>query len=174
MDDFEERMGKIAQEVLDSNQTRDQFAVSQTPFHTHNGADSPSINFSNIKNRQTVISYTLFGTQAATTGNYSVFFVAPFALTVSQITEAHAVKGTDGSAVSLDIEKLTGTTVPGSGTKITAAAIDLKGVINTVVTPALSTSVGVVQLASGDRLALLLTGTPTSVANVTVTILIRY
>lgn len=42
---------KEAQRVHDENSTADQFAVSRTPFHTHNGADSPYIAFSSINRR---------------------------------------------------------------------------------------------------------------------------
>ena len=170
----ENQIRKIAQQVVTENDKGNQFGVSSTPFHIHNGIDSPRISQSDITRKSTVLTYTLFGTQAATAGNYSVFFTAPYAMSVSKITESHAVLGTDGGAVSLDIEKLTGTTAPGSGTKITSAVIDLKGTINTVVTASLSTTIGVVQLAVGDRLALLLTGTPTSVANVNVTLILDF
>lgn len=45
MEDFEQKMRDIAQEVHDENSTSDQFAVSQAPFHTHNGLDSQRIPF---------------------------------------------------------------------------------------------------------------------------------
>lgn len=45
MEDLEQRMRDIAQQVHDENSAIDQFAVSQTPFHTHNGLDSPRIPF---------------------------------------------------------------------------------------------------------------------------------
>ena len=76
--------------------------------------------------------------------------------------------------MSLDIEKLTGIIAPGSGTKITSSPFNLKGTASTVVAGSLSTAVGVVQMATGNRLALRLTGTPTDVANVTVTLLVNY
>jgi hypothetical protein len=158
--------------VLDENSATNQFAVSQIPFHTHSGSDSQRVSYSNLSNKTVIIPYTLTGALAATAGNYSVFFTAPFAATVSQITEDHTALGTDGGAVSLDVEKLIGTTAPGSGVKITTAPFNLKSAINTVVTAQLSTFVGVVQLAAGDRLALRLTGTPTSVANVNITVVL--
>ncbi len=149
----------------------------QTPYHTHNKADSPQISFTNLINRFMVLSYTLFGTQSATSGNYSTFFTAPFPMVVNQITEVHTAAGTDGSAVSLNVEKLTGTTAPGSGTVVTTSAFNLKGAINTVVAKTYSggqLSPGTVQLDTGNRLALKLTGTPTSVANVTVTLILTF
>lgn len=53
MDDFETKVRQIAQDVHDNNSTSDQFAVSQTPFHSHNGRDSqqfPFINLSDVPN----------------------------------------------------------------------------------------------------------------------------
>lgn len=41
----EDDVREIAQQVHDENSTSDQFAVSQTPFHTHNGLDSQRIPF---------------------------------------------------------------------------------------------------------------------------------
>jgi len=75
--------------------------------------------------------------------------------------------------VTLQVEKLTGTTAPGSGTSLLTTAFNLKSTINTVVTGVLTPTVGAIQLAAGDRLALKLSGTPTSVANVTVTVVIN-
>jgi hypothetical protein len=45
MDNFTEKVNDIAQNVHDQNSTTDQFAVSQTPYHTHNGSDSQRIPF---------------------------------------------------------------------------------------------------------------------------------
>jgi len=48
MDNLEEKMRAIAQQVYDDNSTQDQFAVAQTPFHKHNGKDSPTFPFTNL------------------------------------------------------------------------------------------------------------------------------
>lgn len=167
-DSQEEKIRDIAQQNHDQNSTIDQFAVAQTPFHTHNGSDSPFIPYTNIQGKTIVIAYTIFGTQAATAGNFSAFFTAPVAMTLSKATEVHATAGSDGSAVSLQIEKLTGTTAPGSGTSLLSTPFNLKGTANTVTTGVLTTVSPFLRFASGDRAALKLTGTPTSVNNVTV------
>ncbi len=39
----EDKIRQIAQQVFDENSSVNQFAVSQTPYHTHNGVDSPTI-----------------------------------------------------------------------------------------------------------------------------------
>lgn len=162
------------QQEISNESTQNQFAVSQTPFHIHNGADAPAIPFSNLKEKLFILPHTIYGASAATAGNYSVFFTAPFPMTILGITEVHAVKGTDGSAVTLVIEKLTGTTAPGSGFNTMATTFNLKGNINTVQTAVLSTVLGNIQINTGDRLALKLTGTPTAVANVTVTLQVNF
>lgn len=43
MDD--DKIKDVAQQVYDENNTSNQFAVSQTPYHTHNGADSQKLQF---------------------------------------------------------------------------------------------------------------------------------
>lgn len=48
MDNLNKKIASVAQDVHDNNATSDQFSVSQTPLHTHNGVDSLNINQSNI------------------------------------------------------------------------------------------------------------------------------
>ena len=38
----------MIQQAIDQNATANQFAVSDTPFHTHNGADSQRFSFKNL------------------------------------------------------------------------------------------------------------------------------
>ena len=45
----EEQAKIIAQGAVDDSQTVDQFGVAQTPFHTHNGSDSPTFPFLNLR-----------------------------------------------------------------------------------------------------------------------------
>lgn len=170
----EQEIRRIAQQVFDQTSSDNQFSISNIGLHTHNAIDSARVSFNNISNKYMVIPYTLFGTQGATAGNYSVFFTCPFNLKLISVTEVHTVLGTDGSAVTLQIEKLTGTTAAGSGTSLLVTAFNLKATINTVQTGSLITTVGTTQFASGDRIALKLSGTPTAVANVTVTLLVNY
>lgn len=170
----EEEIKDLIQQMIDNDNQVNQFAVAQTPFHTHNGSDSSRVPMVNLKDKYQVISYTVPGTSAATAGNYSTFFTAPYNLSIRNITEVHAVLGTDGGAVTVDVEKLTGTQAPGAGVVLTRSAFNLKSTINTVVTGTLSDVLGAIDLVVGDRLALKLTGTPTSVANVTITITINF
>ena len=165
----------IAQQVHDENATSDQFAVSQTGFHTHNGADSPQVNFRNLVGRFEFLNETLPGTTAATAGNYGVVFIAPYPCIFLGATEVHSVQGTDGGAVTLQIERLIGTTATGSGINLLGAGFNLKGTINTVQTAVLAPIPKVsFALKKGDRLGLALTGTPTSVSQLVVIIQLSY
>lgn len=145
---------------------------SQTNFslnnHQHLGSDSLSINYANIINRKIWVHHTIQGTNAATATNYSTFWIAPVRCFVSGFKEVHAALGTDGSAVTITLEKLTGTTVPGSGTVLLTTPLSLKSTINTVQTGVIIPTLASFNVAIGDRLALLKAGTLTSIANVTI------
>lgn len=166
----EEQIKQIAQDIVEKNLGLSQFSVSQNSFHTHNGIDSPTIQYSNIKNKIHLFSYTLAGTAPATSGNYSSFFIAPFPMKINGIAEVHTTAGSDVGAVTLQVEKLTSTAAPGSGISVLSASFNLKGTANTVQNGVLSNTSNNLILNQGDRLGLVLTGTPTSVANMTITI----
>lgn len=169
----------VIQDAKDAAQgilKEDQYTVATTQGHSHNGVDSMSVDYTSLVNKFFYVPITLFGTQAATAGNYGIFFIAPDQMLVLSAQEVHQTLGTDGSAVSVQIVKLSGTTAVASGTNLLQTAFDLKGTINSVQNGAIVlSSTPTTQnltnyLAKGDRLALKLTGTPTSVANVTVVV----
>jgi hypothetical protein len=93
---------------------------------------------------------------------------------VLEIREVHTTAGSHGSAVSLQVEKCTGTTAPGSGTNLLTnnsdVGFNLKGTANTVQEGTLIATRATRQLAAGDRLALDFAGTLTALAGVCVTI----
>ena len=138
------------------------------PDHTHNGFDSNSINFLDIRRRRIWIPWTIPGTSAATAANYGVFWIAPFACTLVEFREVHQTAGTDAGAVTLQLEKLTGTQALDAGVTMLNATLSLKATINSVQTATLTNTFANRNLARGDRLALLDAGTLTAVANVTV------
>ena len=144
------------------------------PTHYHNGFDSNQVSYLDLYQKKLYVHHTVIGTAAATAGNYSVFLIVPVACVVARIQEVHAVLGTDAGAVNVNVEKLTGTTVPGSGTAILATAFDLKAAINTVRTGTLPIASTARTLAAGNRLSLKLTGTPTAVANCTVLVELQF
>lgn len=91
---------------------------------------------------------------------------------VVDIKAVPVVAGTDGSAVSATITRCQGTEAPASGDDLLGTTkIDLKGSVNTVQDPALTATTANLVLAAGDRLAVDVTGTLTSVVcHVTVTL----
>ena len=134
-------------------------------FHT-----TDKIDFRDLRGKKFYIHHTIYGTDAATAGNYGVFWIVPFDCTITEIREVHQTAGTDAGAVSLQIEKLTGTQALDAGVATLSTAFDLKGTINSVNTGALTTTLADLRLVRGDRLAMDDAGTLTSVANVTVII----
>lgn len=137
--------------------------------HFHNGSDASLVNFRSIAQKKVLVPWTLPGATAAVAANYSTFFTAAGRCSVTGLTEVHCVAGTDSGSVTLQLEHLTGTLAPGSGTGVLSAVLSLRATVNTVRVGTLVQG-SVVSLAAGDRLALLLGGTPTSVANVTVVV----
>lgn len=96
----------------------DQYTVATTQGHTHNGADSLQIPYENLINKFFTVSNTIFGTQAATAGNYGTFYIALFPCLVTAVSEVHQVAGSSANSVFLQLEKLTGTQAPDSGTTL--------------------------------------------------------
>ena len=82
--------------------------------------------------------------------------------------EVHETAGTDGSAVTVTLEKLTGTQAPDAGTVLLSSALSLKAIANTVQTGTLVSTVSSRNFNAGDRLCLKDAGVLTTVANVTV------
>ncbi len=119
------------------------------------------------------ITTKISGTNAATAINYGRFFTADRPYIVVGASEVHGTAGSDGSAVSLQIERLQGTEALGAGDVLLSTAFDLKGTADTVQYGTLTTSGTLLILSRGDRLALKDSGTPTSVADVQVTVFIK-
>jgi hypothetical protein len=107
------------------------------------------------------------GANASAATNYGVIFIA---LVKCELVAVKVSWETGGSVDStLQIEKLTGTTVPGSGTNLLAAALATTTVANTVASPALTTTKDNRVFSPGDRLALKDGGTLTNLAGLAVT-----
>lgn len=155
-----------------------EYGIAIVPRHQHTGLDSPNIPYSSIKPFYEFIHWTVVGTAAATATNYGVFWIAPAGCTVVGFQEVHQTKGTDGSAVTLQLEKLTSTEAPGAGVDLLDTALSLKANINTVQTADMArtytNSKPDVGMLAGDRLCLKDAGTLTAVANVTVLATIKY
>lgn len=106
-----------------------------------------------------------------------VFFIANRAYEVVAIQQIHATKGSDGSAVNLQVTKDTGTNAPGAGTNLLTnnsnAGFNLKATNNTVQEGDLATTVGLMKMSKGDRLAVDFAGTLTSVAGLQITVSLK-
>ena len=144
------------------------------PSHYHNGFDSNQVNFADLYQRKIWVHHTIVGTAAATATNYGVFLIVPIACLVTKIQEVHMTLGTDAGAVSLNIEKLTGTQALDAGSALLSTAFDLKASINVVRTGTLTTTSSVRSLAKGDRLAMDDAGTLAAVANVTISVELQF
>lgn len=144
------------------------------PTHYHNGFDSNNIAYADLYQKKLYIHHTIQGTAAATATNYGVFLIAPVACIVTRIQEMHQTAGTDGGAVSLNIEKLTSGVALDSGATILSTAFSLKATINIVQKGTLTSTATSRTLAAGDRLAMKDAGVLTSVANVTVLVELQF
>lgn len=150
--------------------------IQQPPYvvadHRHNGVDTPKVTYKDIDQKKLYIVHTIQGTAAATATNYGVFFIAPVACYVSGFREVHQTAGSDASAVTVTLEKLTGTTAPDSGTVLLTSALSLKATANTVQTGTIVSTMtnGIFdkKLNASDRLCLKDSGVLTAVANVTI------
>lgn len=136
--------------------------------HQHNGFDSTKIEYKDLARKKLYINHCIFGTQAATAGNYGVFCIVPVACVLTGFQEVHRTAGSDAGTVTVTLEKLTGTTAPDSGSVMLAAVLSLKATANTVQEGTLSMTLTNRTLAAGDRLCLKDAGTLTAVADVAV------
>ena len=94
------------------------------------------------------------------------FFVAPRAMKVVGITLRPTVAGTDGGAVTAQVEKVPSGTAIGSGTDLMSATLNLKGTANTNQTGTLSATASALRLAAGDALGVDFTGVLTNATGV--------
>src|SRR3990167_1444113 len=112
----------------------------------------------------------LFGIQGSTAGNYGAFFVVPVKCEVIRIDEVHEVKGSDGSAVELDIERLRGTENTAQGDLLLTTPFNLKATEATVYNGTLTATKSFRVLEVGNRIGFRLNCTPTAVRGVVVTV----
>ena len=138
------------------------------PDHQHNGYDASKINWVDIYQKKFYVNHTIYGTAAATAANYGTFYIVPFSCVLIGFKEVHQTAGNDVGAVSVTLEKLTGTTAPDSGAVMLSSVLSLKATANTVQTGTITTTLANRTLSAGDRLCLKDAGTLTNVANVSV------
>lgn len=137
---------------------------SQMGRHQHETIDGTA-----SLNKTAFVTFSLPDTQSQTATNYGICFIATRPCSIKSVSEVHTVLGS--STPTLQIEKLTGTTAPGSGTPILLTAFDLHATANIVQRGVLvSTKQTTSGLLLSDRLALKVSGTLTALKGVTVTI----
>lgn len=102
------------------------------------------------------------------------FFIAAEPLEVVEIHEIHGTKGTGSGTVTLTVKRCQGTEAATAGDDLLGdTKVNLKGDNNTLQSPALTGTSANLVLAAGDRLSVDTSGTLTSVAGVTVTVLLK-
>lgn len=110
------------------------------------------------------VPFSLVSTLPATAANYGSIFVADQPWRLVAAREAHAVAGSDGGAVTLDIEKLLNGEALDSGVSMIASTFSLKATADTEAARGPHSTVSQTRLKPGDRVALKDGGTLTAVA----------
>jgi len=142
--------------------------------HKHSGLDNLRIEYDDLLDKKEYAKFHLTNAEPQTAANYGVFWIAPFPCTVTKVQEVHRVAGSDGGAVTLDIEKLTAAEAAGAGVSTLSSQINLKATANTVQDGSLHTTLSNRQLLAGDRLAANDTGTLTALEELVVIIELTY
>lgn len=112
----------------------------------------------------------IFSVPAATQAVNQAIFVAE---TTYQVAGLKAVWGTASSSGTVTIEKLTGTTAPGSGTALLTGTISTAGTANTVTTGTLIATLASLKLAAGDRLGVVFSGTETGLVGLVLNVTLK-
>ena len=143
-----------------------------TTGHTLTATDADSLLIGGVKMPQRIVkTFRLAGAAPQTVANWgNPFFIADRAYQVVTVRERHTTAGTNGSAVSVMLTKAASATAVGTGTACLSAGIDLKATADANQSGSLNSTPGNYQLAAGDSLFAVLTGTPTSLAGVCMTV----
>lgn len=120
-----------------------------------------------------ILPVTIADTAAATAANYGVVITIPYGLELIEAWETHKVAGSDASAVTLTLEKLTSGQALDAGVAMLSSTFNLKATANTPQRQKASSTITSRMLSPGDRIALKDSGTLTAVSHVTVTMVFR-
>ncbi len=113
------------------------------------------------------VNVILDGTSGQTAANYDRFWIAPAKCVVDSVEASWSTASSSGT---LNVEKVPSGTAQGSGTDLLSSTIDTSGSANTTTVGTLSTTAATVELADGDALALVNSGTLTSLVNLHATV----
>lgn len=95
-------------------------------------------------------------------------FKVPVAATLVAATLMPSVAGSDGGAVTLNVEKIASGTALGAGVDLLSSTLNLKSTAATAVAGAISSTAGVADVAAGQYIASVVSGTTTAAAGVLV------
>lgn len=163
--------GADIEELKDRTSSLDRLNGEPIPFSQY--YLSPKVELYLKRYTPFVIIGKIDGDAAATALNYGVIYIANRPCEVIAVFERHRTKGSDGSAVTLQIEKCPSGIAPDSGVTLLATALDLRANNNTTQEGTLTVTKGNLQLAFGDSLILKDAGILTSLSDVCVTIIAR-
>src|SRR3990167_4853692 len=103
-----------------------------------------------------------------TTAEFAAFFIADRHYRVIGARERHSVAGTNGSAVTAQVQKVTSGTAKASGVNVLSTTFDLKSTADTPVWLGPSTTAADIVLVPGDALTVLSSGTYTALIDTTI------
>lgn len=176
MDQFEQRIRNVVEPLLEDN-------ISTVRYETElriNGLESKLSNYNKAEQNDSVknniyipVTFNLSGTSAATAGNYGYVFSANRSCEIVYVAYIYKTAGTDGGTVEIQLEKLPSGVALGSGDSILTYAGSLKQTAGILYKQELASSQARF-VREGESVAIKLTGTPTSVNDLCVTIGIRY
>lgn len=110
----------------------------------------------------------LTGAEPQTAAQYGNFWIAPAKCVVDSITARWSANG--GANAAVTVHKVPSGTAQDSGTALLSATIDLTTGANTNSAGTLSTTLATLELASGDALQLVDSGTLTSLTDLVITV----
>lgn len=114
--------------------------------------------------------FQLTGTEAATAANYKeIKNILSACELVGKVGISFNIAGSDAGAVTLQLEKLITTQAPGAGVTLMKAALNLKATARIVYFGDLTDTKINRMFKKGDRIALVLAGTPTAIDSLVVT-----
>lgn len=113
----------------------------------------------------------LLGTSGSVAANYDVVWNARWPIEILQVDVSWSVASTSGT---LQLERLRGTSAPGTGTAILSSTISTAGTANTVVSRSGTQLTNARQFIQGDRLALIDGGVLTNLVGLEISIYAKF
>lgn len=148
--------------------------LNKTPYEQRPPSDDvPKDVYQLLGSLPIIITVRIPDTAAQTAANFGPMFTAPFPCVLVAVKERHAVAGSDGAAVTLDVEKIPSATAKGSGTTMLNATLSLKATADTVQSGVLTPTLANRELAINDSIGIKTSGTLTALKDVTVTLYLK-